>query len=170
MHCMSFIFWSNFKTEWRMVKNSALTNKSTFLKQFLGSLGSVILQKNIKKKHLKMPKFLFYLWIFRAWWAVANFEFRSNHQSLTSFAISYKDYHSNDRPLFLLYTNSFQLIFENYYIILYTNTILSILEQRIYKYIAIFSNRFTNLSRVKYDVTIRLLSSKPFICSHNIAL
>ena len=43
------------------------------------------------------------------------------------------------------------------------HTILSILEQRIYKYIAIFSNRFTNLSRVKYDVTIRLLSSKPFI-------
>ena len=121
------------------------------------------LKKKYKKNIWKCPNSCFFLWIFRAWWAVANFEFRSNHQSVTTFAISYKDYHSNDRPLFLLYTNSFQLIFENYYIILYTNTILSILEQRIYKYIAIFSNRFTNLSRVKYDVTIRLLSSKPFI-------
>ena len=119
--------------------------------------------RKISKKHLKIPKFHFYLWIFRAWWAVANFEFRSNHQSLTTFCDFLQRLSQQWSSVILLYTNSFQLIFENYYIILYTNTILSILEQRIYKYIAIFSNRFTNLSRVKYDVTIRLLSSKLFI-------
>ena len=112
---------------------------------------------------MKIPKFHFFCGFLEHGdlLQILSLEAIISHSLL--FAISYKDYHSNDRPLFLLYTNSFQLIFENYYIILYTNTILSILEQRIYKYIAIFSNRFTNLSRVKYDVTIRLLSSKSFI-------